>query len=537
MKMSRLLIYSLLSGILLASAWPINGITPLIFVGLIPLLFIEEIISKDNYQKKNLRLFFYSYVSFLIWNLLTTWWIVYTTLPGAIFANVVNSSFYSIIFLLYSRVKRKIDYKAGVLFLITFWISFEKFHLNWEFSWPWLNLGNVFSERINWIQWYEFTGSFGGSLWVLCSNVFLFSLIKRFHQFDDKRRFYVRLFSRVIIICIPILISYLVKPNVKLGEEFKVLITQPRIDPWATKNANSQTNLDYFKIFKELTFDKLKSDQYDFIIAPETYFSEGYGENLEYFEYTQLHDSLNNFLNKFKNTNLISGIQFFQLYQNEENKPSKTANFVRDNLWVDYYNSSINFSAEKGFEYNHKAKLVVGSEYMPLKSFLEPLIGNIMIDLGGATVSKGIQHPSDRKLFKHINKDLKTIPIVCYETIYGEYVADYVDTGANFITVITNDAWWFDSPGHRHLVSYARLRAIENRRYVVRSANSGVSTIINEVGEYKAKLPFDDKGTLSGKAYTIDKRTFYSKNGDYIARICILISVLLLLISFSKLKK
>ena len=132
--MSRLLIYSLLSGILLASSWPINGFTPLIFISLIPLLYVEDIISKDGYQKKNLRLFFYSYLSFLIWNLLITWWIVYTTLPGAIFANVVNSSFYSIIFLLYSRVKRKIDFKAGLLFLITFWISFEKFHLNWEFS-------------------------------------------------------------------------------------------------------------------------------------------------------------------------------------------------------------------------------------------------------------------------------------------------------------------------------------------------------------------------------------------------------------------
>ena len=127
--MSRLLIYSLLSGILLASSWPINGFTPLIFISLIPLLYVEDIISKDGYQKKNLRLFFYSYLSFLIWNLLTTWWIVYTTLPGAIFANVVNSSFYSIIFLLYSRVKKKIDFKAGLLFLITFWISFEKFHL------------------------------------------------------------------------------------------------------------------------------------------------------------------------------------------------------------------------------------------------------------------------------------------------------------------------------------------------------------------------------------------------------------------------
>ena len=136
-----------------------------------------------------------------------------------------------------------------------------------------------------------------------------------------------------------------------------------------------------------------------------------------------------------------------------------------------------------------------------------------MIDLGGTTVSKGVQHPSDRKLFKHSNKDLKTVPIVCYETIYGEYVANYVDLSANFITIITNDAWWFDSPGHRHLVSYARLRAIENRRYVVRSANSGVSTIINEVGEYKAKLPFDDKGTLSGKHIQLIKELFTVKMG------------------------
>ena len=105
--MSRLLGFSLISGLLLASSWPINGITPLIFVSLIPILLVEEIISNDNLGKKNLRLFFYSYIVFLTWNIATTWWIVHTTLPGAIFANFANSSFYSIIFLLYSRVKKK----------------------------------------------------------------------------------------------------------------------------------------------------------------------------------------------------------------------------------------------------------------------------------------------------------------------------------------------------------------------------------------------------------------------------------------------
>ena len=535
--MTRLLGYSLISGLLLASAWPVNGITPLIFVSLIPLLFVEDIISKDNLGKKNLRLFFYSYVAFLTWNIATTWWIVYTTLPGAIFANLANSSFYSIIFLLYSRVKRKIDFKAGTLFLITFWISFEKFHLNWEFSWPWLNLGNVFSERINWIQWYEFTGVFGGSLWVLCSNFLLFYHLRKYSTFKDSRRFYIRIVPRVLLICSPIFISFLVKPEINKGEEFKVLITQAKIDPWDSKYGNSRSNLDYFKIFKDLTSEELSANEYDFVLTSETFFSEGYGENVDYFGYTKLYDSLNSYLSQFPNTNLISGIQFYKLYQDQPEKPTKSANAVGENIWVDYFNSSINMSANKDFEYNHKSKLVVGSEYMPFKSFLEPIIGTIMIDLGGTIRSMGTQHKSERKVFNHSFKDLKTISIVCYETIDGEYVANYVDLGANFISIITNDAWWGDTPGHRHLLSYARLRAIENRRYIVRSANSGVSAIINEVGEYNSTLPFDKKGTLSGKAYSIDNRTFYSKNGDYIARLSILISVLLLLLSFSKVKE
>ena len=535
--MSRLLSYSLICGILLGSSWPVNGFTPFIFISLIPLLYVEDFISKDNIGKKNLRLFFYSYLAFLTWNISTTWWIVYTTLPGAIFANLVNSSFYSIIFLLYSRVKRKLDFKAGSLFLITFWITFEKFHLNWEFSWPWLNLGNVFSERINWIQWYEYTGVFGGSLWILCSNFLLFNLIRSFSNFKDKRRFYIRIIPRIFLICTPIFISLLIKPKIEKGEEFDVLITQPKIDPWDSKYGNSKNNLDYFKIFKDLTYTELANKEYDFVIAPETYFSEGYGENVDYFKFTKLHDSLYSYFNQFKNTNLISGIQFYKLYQNQKEKPTKSANLVRDDIWVDYFNSSINFSANKDFDYNHKVKLVVGSEYMPLKSILEPIIGTVMIDLGGTIRSLGTQHDSERKIFKHSEKDLKTIPIVCYETIDGEYVANYVNLGANFITIITNDAWWGDTPGHRHLLSYARLRAIENRRYIIRSANSGVSTIINEVGQYKETLPFDKKGVLSGVAYTIDKRTFYSKNGDYIARICILLSVLLLLISFSRVKE
>ena len=126
--------------------------------------------------------------------------------------------------------------------------------------------------------------------------------------------------------------------------------------------------------------------------------------------------------------------------------------------------------------------------------------------------------------------------MVCLESIFPNPTRLFVNKGAKFLVYIVNDGWYTKPPEPQQHAKRCIYRAIENRRYVLRSANSGVSTIINEVGEYEGHLPFDERGSISGKAFTIEEKTFYNKNGDYIARICILISILLLLISFSKVK-
>ena len=132
---------------------------------------------------------------------------------------------------------------------------------------------------------------------------------------------------------------------------------------------------------------------------------------------------LTDFLKRFPSTNFISGISLYKTYQNQEKSPTRSANRVRDNVWIDYYNSAINISSNKPFEVNHKTKLVVGTEFMPYKWILEPLIGNLMIDLGGTIVSKASQPISELNVFEHSTKDLKTVPIICYETVYGEFVS------------------------------------------------------------------------------------------------------------------
>ena len=92
---------SVAAGIALGFSWPINGLTFLIFISLIPLLYLEESIRKDNLKFKSIRAFGYSYLSFLIWNLITTWWLFNSTLFGMLFANLCNSLFYALIFVVF----------------------------------------------------------------------------------------------------------------------------------------------------------------------------------------------------------------------------------------------------------------------------------------------------------------------------------------------------------------------------------------------------------------------------------------------------
>jgi apolipoprotein N-acyltransferase len=105
------------------------------------------------------------------------------------------------------------------------------------------------------------------------------------------------------------------------------------------------------------------------------------------------------------------------------------------------------------------------------------------------------------------------------------------DAGANFLFILTNDGWWKNTPGHRQHNSYARLRAIETRRSIARSANTGISSFINQRGEELARLGWWKRSGLRGNLNKNDRITFYVKHGDYLGRISVFLTVILLLYS------
>ena len=182
LKKFQPILLSLLSGLLFFLAWPMVNITVVIFFAFIPLLILEQ----QNYSK--LKFFGLIYFALFTWNISTTWWIWNASMVGAWLAIFVNSLLMSIPLMGFRYMKNRFGSLIGYTSFIIFWMSFEYLHLqDWGLSWPWLTLGNVFAGRINWIQWYEYTGTSGGTLWVLLVNVMLFQLIRFRSEKDDVR--------------------------------------------------------------------------------------------------------------------------------------------------------------------------------------------------------------------------------------------------------------------------------------------------------------------------------------------------------------
>ena len=528
-KTTKHFLLSILSALLLSAAWPINGFTFIIFGALIPLLFLENSIQLSDFKRKRLLVFGYGYLTFLLWNILITWWLINSSLIGMLFANICNSLFYAIIFTCFSWAKKRLPNRSAYLFLIVLWIAFEKLHLSWDFSWTWLNLGNIFSENIYWIQWYEYTGVFGGSLWVLVINVWLFHIFKNHNTILGYKPLAIKMIAPLMFIALPIAFSLYLYEKVEEGsKDIKVLLVQPNIDPYSTKY--SLTNANFIDLWKKQV-QPFYSDSLDYILSPETYFAEGYGEEFREFNGSKLHEELQQELAKIPLTQYITGIQLYDLYA-QENAPSLTANLIKKGLWADYYNSALAEQSNKIFQIYHKSKLVVGVENMPFKSVLKPLLGDVLLDFGGTVASRVTQKKRD--VFSHTNSKLKAAPIICWESIFGEFVTGYVNEGATFLAVISNDAWWGETPGHKQLLSYTRLRAIETRRDIARSANTGISSIINAKGEIINQTSYNTKTILSGKLSSRSNLTFYVRFGDIIARWSVFVAGLFFLLALSR---
>lgn len=525
---NKLLAASTLSGVLLGGGFMPMPTFFLMFVGFVPLLWVEDVVAKERETASKWTIFKFAFNTFLIWNLLSTWWIQNSSFVAGMLGNTLNAVFMCIPFVFYHVTKKRMGQRAANLGFLTYWMTFEIGHLTWDLSWPWLTLGNSFAHLPSLVQWYEFTGVFGGSLWILGLNIWiangLFNYWSTEHPSNAIQDIVIKPMTAFIV---PVLLSlamyYTHDIEMTTRQSTEIVSIQPNYEPHYEKFSISQN--EQFAHFMQLT-KKAITNKTAYVLFPETSFR---GIEVDKLENSPITKQLRAFVGTQPNLNLITGLSAYRLYQEGETRPNNVYTYCNDDQtrcqYLDSHNAAIQLnSTTKEIPYYKKSKLVPGAESMPYIGNI-PFFKSFILDLGGAPgLSLGIQ---DKRAVFH-SKQGVVAPLICYESIYGDYVTDYVREGAEALFVITNDGWWDNSNGHRQHMYLSSLRAIENRRYVVRSANTGISCFINSRGDIYHPSKYNEAIAIRDEIYLNDEITFYTLYGDLIGRISILVSIWLL---------
>lgn len=516
--LSKNISLAIISGILFIPAWYEWGSGIVTFFAFIPLLILFE--NFANRKKAGRKVFLLVSLAFFVWNLATTWWLKNASFAGLLAALFLTTFFMSIPMWLTFKVRQMFGRFAGFFGLIIFWLAYEYAYMHGEISWPWLTLGHAFAYEVKFIQWYEYTGVFGGSLWVLLINIFLFRAF-----FDEHNRFsigYRKLGLAVGVILLPLLFSLLRYYSYEeKNNPHRVVVVQPNMDPYLKFNDIPPIEHATIQINEA---EKLCDSTVDFIVTPETSLLGNFwiGE----FEKVQDIHLIRQLLSKYPDCNYVAGIVSRKLYTSEDIVPPTARAMNRPGYFYDYYNSAILVDTSDNIQIYHKSQLVTGIEKMPYSKQLK-FLKKIMVNLGGTFRSNATQE--ERDVFKAINDSILIAPVICWESVFGEYVTDYIKKGANYIFVITNDGWWKDTPGHRQHNSLSSIRAIETRRSIARSANTGISSFINQRGDVLQKITWWKRGAIVEDINANDKITFYVKYGDYIGRTAFWVAILMVL--------
>ncbi len=525
---TRWLSLATLSGILLALGFPTSPLTPIMFVGFVPILMIERELSQLKEGPSKAILFRYSYHAFVVWNIFTTFWVGNTAYIGGVVAILTNSLFMTVPIVLFHQTSKVLRRSFAPAAFIAYWLAWEYLHLNWEISWPWLTLGNSFAQYPSWVQWYEYTGAFGGSFWILLVNV----LVLKWLIAEKGGAFYLdktAILKIAGIILLPILGSLgMYHTYEEQGSLSEVVVIQPNFEPHYEKFDIPQK--DQLEQFLSLSREALTPDT-DYLVFPETSLGLFYNKNIGKERYTR---TLKRLVAEYPKLNLVTGLVTRKIFDKGESHTPATRTYIdharKDTIYWELYNAAVQISAETdSIPIYFKSKQVPGAEMMPypqLFFFLKPLADK----LGGSLSGHGKQ--KERTAFKSSAGGVG--PMICYESVYGEYATGYVRHGANALFIITNDGWWDDTPGHLQHLKFASLRAIETRRAIARSANTGVSCFINQRGDILQATKYGEAAAISREIRMNNTYTFYVKWGDVIGRVAVFLTLLLLLNSFVK---
>ncbi|MFI3282229.1 MAG: apolipoprotein N-acyltransferase [Rikenellaceae bacterium] len=495
---------------LLAPGWlGGNGLT--LLVALVPMLWLS---SRAEFSKRGWwSTFWWVLLMCVGWNLSTVMWIGNSTPVGPIAATLASSTLTMIAFMTFHTVSNKASKALAYTVLVSLWITLEHAYTVSDFSWPWLLLGNGLSNDIWVVQWYEYCGLFGGTLWILLSNIMIFEAW--------QSRQISKLIVAKLVVFVPIIVSLTIFFTYEEPQEESVFVSvvQPNVDCYNKFNGNKESQRrNLIDLISQLP------EQSEFVLMPETTIPDYYWESrLDKMSFiNELRDTLRS---RLPHAIIITGTNTMMSYDEGEQSETARKSRSKGGGYYDVFNSAIGITSQRedSYQLHHKVKLVIGVENTP--TWIFKLFSFFVVDLGGIVgqIGRGVE----ANVFEH--NGVKVGPAICYEGLYGDFFGGFVRGGAEFMGIISNDGWWGDTAGHRHLYSMSSLRAVESRRSIARSANTGISGFINSRGDNLEMLSWEQRGTITREVWLNDRMTLYTRYGDYVAHVAQFLAALSLL--------
>ena len=501
----------LCSALLLSLGW--LGFSGVSLLGaFVPLLLISEAYSAS--ARDWWRMAGYMALTCILWHAATVWWVWNATPIGPIAATIIGTWWNMVAFMTFHFVSKRAPRALAYTLLVALWIATESLYNSAEvLSFPWLLLGNGFSNDIVLVQWYEYTGVFGGTLWVLAYNLAIYEILRTKTKSAKVRA--------ALIALIPILLSVALFFGYTPSERTaKVSVVQPNIPCYPEERMAAGKNNALPGV--QHLMSQVEEDV-AYVVMPESalsYLPQFSSINEDATEqYKSMFTTLRG--NLPEQTKLITGASTIRFYG--DSPATDTAHNHDIFGYYDHFNSALEVDSEGNIEkIYHKGKLVVGVEAVPMRK----LFSLFEIDLGGITGQLG--WGTEHTIFE--NEGVKIGPSICYEGIYGEYFSGFARRGAELMALISNDGWWGNTPGHKRLFDFSRLRAIESRRSIARSANTGISGFISPRGTtIGERLEWNEEGVLTAELELRDDLTIYTRYGDWVARIAGYVAVLALM--------
>lgn len=478
-RKDRLLL--IFSGVLLGISFPPFPFpfTILMLVGLIPYLIVIE--RRQELVQINSA----TYLMAFVFGLITIYWVgswqkeadTFLMISGGLLL-FVNPVFFLIPSTLLYFSRKIFPAKVTLFVFPLFWVTYEFVYMLTDLSFPWLTLGNGLPHFTSFIQAADIVGTLGLSLLVVFINVLFY---KGISYYSSKKKSSIINFSIGIFLIVIILIYGAVKLNTyKISKStIRVGLIQPNLDPWEKWSGGNVDDLTHK--YLDMSRPAVKKGA-KLIVWPETalpvfILSGTYSNSL---------DSIYNFIEK-NDIYLLTGMPDIRYDEKGPNMPSDSKYSQAGDFYYRTYNAIFLFSPyTREIQRYGKMKLVPFGERVPFVDTF-PFLGDIIkwgVGITGWNVGKDtlVFNLRMKDVVKYESDTLKLNGLVCYESIYPDFVAAFVKKGAQLITVVTNDSWYGNSSGPYQHKEMSALRAVENRRAVMRAANGGISCVIDPLG-------------------------------------------------------